>query len=238
VSGYRFYGDLAGWWPLLSPPEEYADEAAYLARLPDTAGVPAGGELLELGSGGGHLASHLPYTLTLVDLSASMLAVSRALNPGAMHHEGDLRTVRLDRGYDAVLVHDAIDYMVTEADLGQAIGTAYHHCRPGGVALFVPDRTAETYEPSTDCGGTDGPDGRSARYLEWTRTPGETEYAFLLREADGTVRTAHETHHTGCFDRATWLRLLTGAGFAATRLTEDTDEDRVPRDVFLGHREA
>lgn len=236
MTEYRFYGDLAQWWPLLSPPEEYTDEAAYVVRLLDTAGVPADGAVLELGSGGGHLASHLPYALTLVDPSASMLAVSRVLNPRATHERGDMRTVRLHRSYDAVLVYDAVDYMTTVDDLRQAVETAYAHCRPGAVALFVPDHTAETYQPSTGCGGVDGPDGRGARYLEWSRTPGETEYAFLLRDADGTVRTAHETHHTGCFPRATWVRLLTGAGFLATHLTEETDEDRVPRDVFLGHR--
>ncbi len=30
---YRFYGDLAAWWPLVSPPQEYAEEAAYVATL-------------------------------------------------------------------------------------------------------------------------------------------------------------------------------------------------------------
>jgi len=26
---YRMYGDLAAWWPLISPPERYAEEAAF-----------------------------------------------------------------------------------------------------------------------------------------------------------------------------------------------------------------
>ncbi len=30
---HRFYGDLAGWWPLISPPEEYEKEAAFIATL-------------------------------------------------------------------------------------------------------------------------------------------------------------------------------------------------------------
>ncbi|MGH9024061.1 MAG: hypothetical protein ACRDV9_13350 [Acidimicrobiia bacterium] len=30
---YRFYGDLAIWWPLISPPREYAEEAAYAGTL-------------------------------------------------------------------------------------------------------------------------------------------------------------------------------------------------------------
>jgi hypothetical protein len=40
-----------------------------------------------------------------------------------------MRTVRLDRQFDAVLAYDAIDYKVTEADLAQAIDTVFIHCR-------------------------------------------------------------------------------------------------------------
>src|SRR5947199_313515 len=76
-------------------------------------------EVLELGSGGGHNAVHLKarFTMTLVDLSAGMLDMSRRLNPECEHHQGDMRTVRLGRTFDAVFVHDAVDYMLTEDDL-------------------------------------------------------------------------------------------------------------------------
>ncbi|MEA2702730.1 MAG: hypothetical protein QOD63_675, partial [Actinomycetota bacterium] len=68
--------------------------------------------MLELGSGGGHNAVHLvaDFAMTLVDLSDQMLDVSRRLNPGCEHVVGDMRTVRLGRSFDAVFVHDAVDY--------------------------------------------------------------------------------------------------------------------------------
>ena len=134
---HRFYGELAPWWPLISPPEEYAEEAAFAAGLLAADGATT--TVLELGSGGGHVASHLAdrFRLTLVDLSEPMLQVSRALNPTADHHQGDMRTVRLDTQFDAVLIHDAIDYMTTEVDLRAAIQTAYAHVRPGGLAVMV-----------------------------------------------------------------------------------------------------
>jgi len=91
--------------------------------------------------------------MTLVDLSEEMLKVSRRLNPECDHHQGDMRTVRLGRTFDAVFVHDAVDYMTGEADLRQAIETAFVHCRPGGIAVFVPDSTAETLEATCDHGG-------------------------------------------------------------------------------------
>ena len=51
---YRLYSDLAAWWPLISPPEEYTEEAAFAARLLGQAARPVE-EVLELGSGGGHV---------------------------------------------------------------------------------------------------------------------------------------------------------------------------------------
>ena len=30
---HRFYGELAAWWPLISPAQEYAEEAAEAAAL-------------------------------------------------------------------------------------------------------------------------------------------------------------------------------------------------------------
>src|SRR5262249_61544202 len=100
-----------------------------------------GAEVLDLGSGGGCVALHLSRAgldLTLLDRSAPMLAASRELNPGLPHLQGDMRTVRLGRAFDAVLAHDAVDYLTTETDLAQLVATAYAHCPPGGPALFLP----------------------------------------------------------------------------------------------------
>jgi SAM-dependent methyltransferase len=248
---YRFYGELATWWPLISPPEDYAEEAAFVADVLGSAAIPVR-EVLELGSGGGHNAVHLKaqFAMTLVDLSDDMLDVSRRLNPECRHEQGDLRTVRLGRTFDAVFVHDAVDYMTTEDDLLSAAGTAYAHCRPGGIAVFVPDDTAETFEESSDHGGVNGADSdglpvvRGVRYLEWSWDPDPTdsvvltEYAFLLRDADGSVRVVHETHRLGVFSEEVWLRVLTAAGFRVETRQEETTEDRPGRTLFIGHRPA
>ena len=240
---HRFYGDLAAWWPLISPAEEYAEEAAFAATVIESASIPVR-DVLELGSGGGHNAVHLKerFAMTLVDLSDEMLAVSRRLNPECGHHRGDMRTIRLGRSFDAVFVHDAVDYMTDEADLLRAMATAFTHCRPGGIAVFVPDRTTETFEPGTDHGGSDGADGRAVRFVDWVwdPDPGDTwvltEYAFLLRDADGSVRVVHEAHRTGLFSRETWLQLLAEAGFEPDAVIEETTEDRTPRELFVGRR--
>ena len=186
-----------------------------------TGACPEAQTLLELGSGGGNIASHLKqrFRCTLTDLSPRMLTLSARINPECAHISGDMRTMRLERQFDVVLVHDAIAYMVTEADLQAAIATAYMHTRPGGTALFIPDFTRETFVAATEHGGCDDDGGRGARYLAWVHEPEPdastclVDYAFLLREQDGTVTTAHEQHVEGLFPRATWQKLLAAAGF-------------------------
>ncbi len=207
----------------MSAPADYAEDAALYERALLGACKRPCHSLLELGSGGGNNASHLKarFSMTLVDRSRGMLRVSRALNPDCDHIEGDMRTVRLDRQFDAVFVHDAVVYMTTEADLREAIETAYVHCKPGGAALFAPDHLCENFQPSTDHGGHDGAgaDRRAMRYVEWTHDPdpGDTtctvDYAYLLRDTDGSMRVEWDRHIEGLFPRAVWLRLLTDAGF-------------------------
>ncbi len=240
---YRFYGDLAPWWPLISPPDDYKEEAAWTVTVLQRAAIPVK-EVLELGSGGGHNAVHLKahFTMTLADLSPEMLGLSRALNPECDHILGDMRDLRLGRDFDAVFIHDAIDYMITEGDLRRTLDTAFAHCRPGGIAVLMPDDTAEMFEPSTEHGGEDGPDGRGIRYLAWSWDPDPedtwiaTDYAFILRDAEGGTQLAHETHRTGLFEAKRWIALMVEAGFRAEAIVEETDDDRTPRLIFLGHR--
>jgi SAM-dependent methyltransferase len=219
----KLYDALASWWPLLSAPAEYAEEASiYSARLIGAAdGKPR--TLLELGSGGGNNASFMKHDfdeVVLVDLSPGMLDVSRRLNPDCQHVQGDMRSVRLGRQFDRVFVHDAICYLTTEADLQRAIQTIYLHCRPGGAALLCPDHVRENFRASTNSGGHDGVE-RSLRYLEWSWDPDPVDtsyvvdYVYLMRERDGTVHVEHDRHIEGLFGRADWLRLLSDAGFEA-----------------------
>jgi SAM-dependent methyltransferase len=242
----RLYRELAAWWPLFSAPADYAEEAAiYRSVLAETAQPPLT-TVLELGSGGGNNASHLKehVQLTLVDLSPGMLEVSRALNPECEHVEGDMRTVRLGRVFDAVFVHDAVNYMTTEQDLRMAMETAFVHCRPGGAALFAPDHLRENFRTGTDHGGHDG-DGRGVRYLEWTWDPDPVDttylvdYAYLLRNADGSVEVEHDRHVEGLFPRATWLRLLDRVGFRARPVPiEHSELEPGSYEVFVGARPA
>jgi SAM-dependent methyltransferase len=243
-SKHRFYSELASWWPLISPVEDYTEEAEYMTSiLRNSVEIPVR-EVLELGSGGGHNAIHLRkhFSMTLSDLSPAMLEASQKINPECEHICGDMRTLRLGRTFDAVLIHDAIDYMVSEQDLFEALNTAKIHCKPGGLVVVFPDVTVENFEPSTECGGTDGSDGRAVRYLEWTWDPdptdswAQTEYSFLLRYPDGRIETVHESHRGGLFTEKLWMEVIERVGLVPERHLEVTAEQRTPRTFFLGRR--
>ncbi|MBV9357082.1 MAG: class I SAM-dependent methyltransferase [Chloroflexi bacterium] len=219
----RLYAEFADWFHLLTAPADYVEDARiYLELIADAAGV-APRSLLELGSGGGNNASHYKRSVqaTLVDRSLQMLALSQRLNPECEHIQGDMRTLRLGRTFDAVLVQDAVLYLTTEADLRQTMDTAFVHCRPGGVALFAPDFTRETFVPTTTHGGHNG-DGRAMRYLAWIwdPDPSDTSYvvdfAYLFHQDGEPTRNAYDQHLHGLFGRSDWLRLLGEVGFQPT----------------------
>jgi SAM-dependent methyltransferase len=179
--------------------------------------------------------------MTLVDPSPGMLAVSRRLNPRAEHVEGDMRTLRLGRTFDRVLIHDAICYMTTRDDLRRALETAFVHCRPGGGALFAPDHVRETFRGGTDHGGADG-GSRGVRFLEWSWDPDpddETytvDYAIVLRDGEA-VTVEHDRHVEGLFARDAWLQTLADVGFEARSVAFDHSElEPGTYEVFIGTR--
>ena len=242
MESHKLYNELAEWWPLMSAPADYAEEATVYGDLLAGSDVRPIRSVLELGSGGGNNASHMKarFALTLVELSSAMVEVSKRLNPQCQHHQGDMRSVRLDQQFDALFVHDAICYMSTIDDLRRAMETAFVHCRPGGVALFCPDHVAETFESSTDHGGHDG-NGRALRYLEWTWDPDPSDstylvdYSYLLRTGTET-RVVHDRHVEGLFTRAAWLDTLRSVGFEPQSRMYDHSEVERPIEMFLARR--
>lgn len=242
----RLYGELAPWFHLLTHPADYVEEASYYTRVIDEVTSGRARTLLELGSGGGNNASHMKarFDCTLTDLSPEMLELSRALNPECEHAQGDMRTLRLGRTFDAVFVHDAVMYMTTEDDLRAVIETAAVHAAPQGAVLLVPDTLRETFAPGVHQGGHEGPDGRSLRYLEWALAPAtegtvfEVDFAIMLREPGEQVRVVHDHHLFGVFRRDTWQRLIEEAGLELVDVSSLEHPHPGEFEVFAARRTA
>ena len=220
------YDEFARLWPQISSPEEYAEEAALWKEalfdlLQLEPGVQPKPRVLEMGVGGGNNLSHLtPFVdAVAVDLAPAMLEESKRLNPGVRHVVGDMRTTRLGETFDAVLIHDAISYMLTEDDLLRAFQTARAHLTPGGILIAGPDwiRGASELPNISSKRGESG----ELSYAEYVYDPDPTDtqielvFTFFLPQPDGSVKVEVDRHQHGIFPLETWLRLMRRAGFEA-----------------------
>jgi SAM-dependent methyltransferase len=228
------YDRLAPWYHLLDPAPDHEPEAAQLIATFRDAITGPRETLLELGAGAGNTASFLAhaYRCTLSEPSDAMRALSEARNPGAAHVGGDMRSLRLDRRFDAVLIHDAIVYMRSREELRAAMETAFVHVREGGAAILVPDAFRGQLHEYTQLHEGDEGD-RSLRALEWCWDPDPddelctVEWSFLARR--GTEMLAiHDRHVEGLFAREVWIELARDVGFdvsLAPRPLDDADPD-------------
>ena len=229
---HRLYGDLAHLWPLMSPPDHYEEEARYWLRELRSRLAPGRRRILDLGTGGGQHLHQLTaeFDATAVDLSEAMLSHSRRLNPGVVHQIEDMRTIRLGETFDAVLAHDAISYMTTEADLLAVFATARSHLRPGGLLIVAPDDHTDTFEPPQVEYQTNRNGETELTYVEYSTdldpndTIIETTYVFFIKRGSD-LRVEVDDHVTGLFPIATWERLLKEAGFEVDRVDYPVSKD-------------
>lgn len=142
------FSSYASYYDLLYRDKEYAAEAEYVAGLIRRF-HPSARSILELGSGTGIHASHLAkqgYEVTGIDISPYMVNIARSnalsfpqSQPESppVFSEGDIRSVRLPRTFDAVIaLFHVISYQTTNADVTAAFATARHHLKPGGIFIF------------------------------------------------------------------------------------------------------
>lgn len=235
----RLYHELADLWPRLSGPQDYAREAALIDDMLTAAlGPTSAGQkrsILELGGGGGHTLCHLAdrYDATNVDLSPAMLEQSRKLNPNVTHVAADMRDVRLDQKFDAVLAHDAIDYMVSRADLQAALATAAAHLRRGGALIVAPTYLRETFTDWQIESDHYADDQLQLSYVACVHRPDVHTQRFelamlLVIRRRGQLRIVEDRHVCGLFARDTWLELIEAGGF-------DVEPDAAATDAAPWH---
>lgn len=247
MPAHHLYHDLAWLWPLLSPPEDYTAEAATLRKHM----VEHFGELgrryrvLELGAGGGHTLHHLTAACdcTAVDLSAAMLANCRKLNPEARTIVGDMRSVRLDEIFDVVMIHDAIDYLLSEDDIAATIETAKAHLASGGMLIIAPTYVRETFTDHETESDQNQNDNVELTYFSYVHDPDpeDTTYEMILIYLigrGGKVDVVEDRHTCGLFSIDQWRELLSRANFQVSihDLLSDTHEEQAPIPMFIAIR--
>jgi len=220
----RLYDDMAWAWPLISQREDYVQEAQLFARhIRQRARIPVS-TLLHLGCGGGHLDLTLKtyFKVSGVDVSQPMLDLAGQLNPEVTYFSGDMRSVRLEKAFDAVVIADSIDYMLSEEDLRGAFQTAYAHLKAGGVFCTYAGVTRQSFRQNDTRVSTHSGGGMEITFIENRYDPNpqdstyESTFVYLIRRegSEGQLEIETDRHLGGLFDLETWSRCLTETGFA------------------------
>lgn len=233
----RLYHDLAWLWPVISPPEEYIKEALLFASLARKYCTQPPKTILHLGCGGGHIDRTLKKYLQItgVDISKAMLDLAHRLNPEVTYLEGDMRNLRLEKRFDAVMVADSIDYMLSEDDLHAVFQTAFLHLKPGGVFLTYIEAWKEGFENNRTDTSSHTQGDLEVTLVEnlYDPNPADTTYEmtfiYLIRQA-GRLTLELDQHLGGIFPLETWPRLLEEAGFQMKQ--ENYEGEELP--FFIG----
>ena len=249
ASDWISYNQLAWTEDFLAEPADYEQEVAHYADMVRQHASPPVHTLLHLGCGAGgqDLFFKRNFSVTGVDLSIGMLDKARAKNPEIEYIEGDMRTIRLDRQFDAVIIPDSIDYIATMGGLQQVIHTAALHLRRGGVLLVVCS-TAEQFRNNNfvytgekgDVHVTLFENNYTSPYAPQTH---EITLFYLIRQR-GQLKTYSEHIVAGLFPQASWEGVFKQAGL--TLYSQDLfgsydqyllDDGEYTQTIFIGRKQ-
>ena len=206
------FQEYANYYNLLYREKDYDGEAAFVRELLRR-NAPQTRTLLELGCGTGRHAEYFARhgdALYGIDLSADMLTIAQeraAQLPAVLaarlrFSAGDLRTIRLEQTFDAVIsLFHVMSYQTTNADLVKAFATAKAHLKPGGLFLFDfwhgPAVLSE--QPAVRVKRLENDEIAVVRIAEPTLKPNENVVevhytVFITGKANGKVKCLQETH--------------------------------------------
>ena len=248
ASPWIAYNELAWTEDWLADPAAYEDEVKVYVDLIQRRASKPPRTLLHLGSGaGGHdtiFKRH--FAVTGVDLSPGMLSKARNLHPDIEYIEGDMRTLRLDRKFDAVAIPDSIDYMASRQDLEQAVQTAAMHLKTGCV-LLVTAKTKEIFQ-NNNFAYSGEKDGIHVTLFEnnyinpFHPDTYEATLVYLIRQR-GELTIHTEQQVLGLFSQPIWTEVFKNAGITMRKTSLDgiydpylLNDGEYPLVVFVGRK--
>jgi SAM-dependent methyltransferase len=147
MKNVNFSKSYAHYFNLLYQDKNYSKDVDFMVRLLQ-AFAPSAKSILDLGCGTGahaHLLAERGFEVYGIDSSVDMiLEANRRLTEGSLNllnrlafAQGDLRSLKLDQSYDAVIsIFHVMSYQTTNDDLLAAFASAKKHLNPGGVFIF------------------------------------------------------------------------------------------------------
>ena len=202
---------------------------------------PGRHRILDLGVGGGTNLSYLTsdFDATAVDISQNMIDNSVKLNPSVDHYVGDMRNIRLDHKFQAVIIHDAISYMTNEDDIRLTFATASAHLDSGGILVVAPEWYTETFPGtyvSSKINKTDDQEITLVQYIydkDSSDTTIESIFFYILKDPSG-LKIEQDLHVTGLFGLDKWIELMIEAGFVPEKWVYPTSKNETQSYLLVG----
>ncbi len=134
----KLYSDLANvYYEMYQSLFDYEKEFALYDGLLQKYGCRS---VLEVGCGNGKLAPLLlkaGYDYSGLDLYDEMLEIARRDNPGVLFMQGDMRDLRFDQEFDAIIIPGrSFCYMTTNDDVMNSLRSIHHALKKDGILVF------------------------------------------------------------------------------------------------------
>ena len=218
----QLYKDYQWVWDLTSDTDDYKDLADYVVDKLKNYQIVDTKTVLHLGCGSGCMDYHLKkhFELTGVDLSEDMIKSARVKNPECFYFIGDMRAFKLEKKYDAVIIPDSIDYMLSTQEIENVYKNAKRLLNDNGLFLVIVGYEPEKFPQNriTVYEATDG--DRVVTFIEnnyvsdYSPNSFEATFVFLIREKD-KLETIVDVQKLGLFKREIWFNEMINAGFIA-----------------------
>ncbi|MEY2453642.1 MAG: dTDP-3-amino-3,4,6-trideoxy-alpha-D-glucopyranose N,N-dimethyltransferase [Acidimicrobiaceae bacterium] len=169
-----------------------------------------------------------------VDISADMLAVAAERCPDVPLVAADMRSLDLQRTFDAVVcLFSGIGYLTDEADMGRAVAAMAKHLAPGGVLLIEGWIEPEFWIGSTVLADSGTADGLAVARVARSHREGMITEVFMryVAATPDDVTTIDEHHTMRLSEPVEFARAFQAAGLTCARLP---DLLHPGRSVFVG----
>jgi SAM-dependent methyltransferase len=235
-----FGAGYAAAYDALYADKDYDAEVALLEKVFNASGRQIR-TVLDLGCGTGAHAARLAsrgYDVVGVDLSDAMLDAARrregAVGSGRLEYvQGDIRSVRLDREFDAVVCMFAVlGYQIDDEDVSQTLRTVRHHLVEGGPFVFDVwyGPAVEAIRPSARTRVVASGDSEIERHASAEIEPDAhvctVSYRLIKRHPGRPDEIVNEAHRMRYFFQDELTRFLASSSMSLVQLSPFPDADR------------
>ncbi|MCD8527383.1 class I SAM-dependent methyltransferase [Candidatus Woesebacteria bacterium] len=215
------YRDLAKYYNLIYSFKNYEAESEKIKELIAKHCKSTGTALLEAGCGTGKHAALLnkDFDVVATDINEGMLNVARSHFPSLDIRQADMSQLNFEQEFDVIIsLYSSIAYVKTQVKLKKTLQGFFKHLEVGGLVIFEPWFTKETYTVGVPSVKTyESEDTKIVRACVPKIINGVSimDLNYLIAEKNQEVQHVIDRHEMGLFEIEDTLQLMKDIGFKA-----------------------